>query len=821
MLMRKKISLLQVLVFPFVGLTVLSVAIVGYISIRNGQLAVHRVAEQLRCETNTRIVKHLNQFLHAPHRINQINAEAISNGSINAGDQDGLIHRFREQILMFDSVTSINFGNTAGGLANAGREGAEGLLYTIHTDEFKRGPFHKYATDRQGQRRDLLGTLPDFDCRERSWYIDAVRKNKDIWSDIYILFTGQDLSFSANRPVYDQEGKLLGVLGVNLFLSHLSDFLSGLTIGKTGQSFIMERTGLLIAGSTDEKPLSTSSDGASLYRIDARKSTVPMVQKTAKALSDKFNDFQGISAPHPFQFTLDGRIHFGQVTPYQDPYGLDWLIVTTIPEDDFMAPIRANKQMTIVLMVLTIIVTAGAGIFITRKLIEPISTLTHFAKTLPEGKWDTSIRYHSRISEINTLTHSFNYMTGQLKQWFDELNHEIEERKQAEKTLRRERLRLGWIIEGTNAGTWEWNVQTGEAIFNRRWAEIIGYTFEEIMPISIETWLKFCHPDDLKESERLLKDCFEGRSEYYHCECRMKHKDGSWIWVLDRGKVITWTDDGKPGWMYGTHQDITEHKHAEAEKGKLQEQLTQARKAESLGRMAGAVAHHFNNQLSVVMGNLELVLGDLPDDAEHRENLSQSLEAGHKAAEVSRQMLRYLGHISGSQTTIDLSDVCRQRLALLQSSLPNGVTLNVDFPESGPFVHADAGQIQQILTHLFTNAQESLPGNQGNIGLSIHTVSHEDIPPSNRFPLDWQPQDIYYACLEISDTGAGISKENIGNLFDPFYTTKFTGRGMGLPVTMGNLKTHGGCIFVDSEPGCGSVFRVCLPITTKKENRYT
>ncbi|MFN2358985.1 MAG: ATP-binding protein, partial [Desulfotignum sp.] len=260
-----------------------------------------------------------------------------------------------------------------------------------------------------------------------------------------------------------------------------------------------------------------------------------------------------------------------------------------------------------------------------------------------------------------------------------------------------------------------------------------------------------------------------------------------------------------------------EQKQAEAEKEKLQVQLHQAQKAESLGRMAGAIAHHFNNQLSVVMGNLELVLNDLPDDAENRENLFQSFEAGRKAAEVSQQMLRYLGHISGSQTTINLSDVCRQSLAFLQSSLPNDVTLNIDFPDSGPFVLADAGQIQQVLTNLFTNAQESLHNNQGIIDLNIQTVSYEDIPVSNRFPLDWQPQDIPYACLEISDTGCGMSKEDIVKIFDPFFSTKFTGRGMGLSVIIGILKTHGGCITVDSEAGRGSVFRVYLPVSAEKK----
>ena len=251
------------------------------------------------------------------------------------------------------------------------------------------------------------------------------------------------------------------------------------------------------------------------------------------------------------------------------------------------------------------------------------------------------------------------------------------------------------------------------------------------------------------------------------------------------------------------------------EKKKIDQQLSQVQKAKSLGRMAGAVAHHFNNQLSVVMGNLELVLDDLPDDAEDREVLLQAFEAANKAADQSRQMLRYIGHISGNKTTIDMSDVCRQSLPLLQSTVTKGVLSNVDFPDSGPFIHADAGQIQQVLTNLFTNAQESLPENQGKIGLMIKTVSNDDISTSNRFPLDWQPQDIPYACLEISDTGCGISRKDIGKLFDPYFSTKFTGRGMGLSVIIGILKTHGGCITVDSEPGRGTVFRAYLPVKTE------
>ena len=149
------------------------------------------------------------------------------------------------------------------------------------------------------------------------------------------------------------------------------------------------------------------------------------------------------------------------------------------------------------------------------------------------------------------------------KSWGVGFFDDITERKQAEEALKHERLLLSSVIKGTNVGTWEWNVQTGKTVFNDRWAEIIGYTLEELTPISIETWMKYAHPDDLKVSGAILEKHFKGELGYYEFESRMKHKDGRWVWVLDRGRVATWNADGKPLLMFGTHQDITERKQAE------------------------------------------------------------------------------------------------------------------------------------------------------------------------------------------------------------------------------------------------------------------
>jgi signal transduction histidine kinase/ActR/RegA family two-component response regulator len=263
-------------------------------------------------------------------------------------------------------------------------------------------------------------------------------------------------------------------------------------------------------------------------------------------------------------------------------------------------------------------------------------------------------------------------------------------------------------------------------------------------------------------------------------------------------------------------EDITERKQAEKEKAKLEALNRQFQKSKSLGVMAGAIAHIFNNQLGVVMGNLEMALEDCPQDAATVKNLTAAMQGARKAAEVSGQMLTYLGQTTGIHTPLDLTEYCRQSLPLIKATIPKSITLQADLPSPGPNISANANQILQVLTNLVTNAWEAIDKNLGTIGLTVKLVSPVDISAAHCFPSDWQPKDVTYACLEVTDTGCGIADEDIGKVFDPFFSTKFIGRGLGLPMVMGIVKAHNGAVTLESEMGRGSSFRVFFPVSKEE-----
>ncbi|MBM4163120.1 MAG: response regulator [Lentisphaerae bacterium] len=242
-------------------------------------------------------------------------------------------------------------------------------------------------------------------------------------------------------------------------------------------------------------------------------------------------------------------------------------------------------------------------------------------------------------------------------------------------------------------------------------------------------------------------------------------------------------------------------------------------KAEGLNRMAGAVAHHFNNKLMVVMGNLELAMRAMPEDSEPGSYLIQAMQGARQAADISTLMMTYLGQMNGVHEPMDLAGLCRQRLPEIRRDLPTHIHFRTDLPDPGPIVLGDSRQIRQILINLIANAQEAIGTQAGTIRLAVKTVSRVDIPDTDRFPLEWEPQAGRYACLEIEDSGCGIADSDKEKLFDPFFSTKFTGRGLGLPVVIGMLRGNDAGITVMSAIRKGSTFRVYMALASAGLNR--
>lgn len=261
--------------------------------------------------------------------------------------------------------------------------------------------------------------------------------------------------------------------------------------------------------------------------------------------------------------------------------------------------------------------------------------------------------------------------------------------------------------------------------------------------------------------------------------------------------------------------DITDRVQAEEERDRLEAQNRQLQKTESLSRMAGAITHHVNNQLQAVMMSLELVeeLAEAhPGLEEIRETTATAIHSTEKAAEISRLLLTYLARVPIAFETLDLSDVCRKARAVWQARKPGPVDFRIDLPEAGPLVNANPSQLQMLITNLTANALEACEDRRGVVSLTLTVCGRDDIPASSRHPVDFQPTDLHYACMEVADTGCGIPWQCFDQLFDPFYSTKFTGRGMGLPVVLGIVRAHKGVVTVESQVGGGSVFRVYLPM---------
>lgn len=353
-----------------------------------------------------------------------------------------------------------------------------------------------------------------------------------------------------------------------------------------------------------------------------------------------------------------------------------------------------------------------------------------------------------------------------------------------------------------------------------RW-RYVSPSCERITGLAVEAFLadpdlfeRRVHPEDLTlwQAHQASRRAVSGtQRDFEEFAFRILRPEGEIRWIGQVSRSVQDAEGRPAGWRISL-RDITERKQVEAENAALAAKNQQLQKAESLGRMAGAIAHHFNNKLQAVLANLEL-LGALPKGVDPARCVAMAKLATERAAEVSRLMLLYLGQTATTREPRYLAELCRDGL-VAAGPMPERVSLTVDSPEPGPVIEANANEIQRVLTNLLANAREAIGDAPGAIRIRISTCTADAIPEAPRFPVGWHPQGTAHACLELWDSGCGVPEPDLPKLFDPFFSTKFTGRGLGLPVVLGIVNAHHGVITVESRPGEFCAVRVYFPLST-------
>jgi two-component system, cell cycle sensor histidine kinase and response regulator CckA len=423
-----------------------------------------------------------------------------------------------------------------------------------------------------------------------------------------------------------------------------------------------------------------------------------------------------------------------------------------------------------------------------------------------EGPWEVPTELEGRsLDQVRRMLH-------ELKVHQVELEMQNEELRQSRAELETSHERYFDLFDLAPVGYFTLSEEAQILEANLTGSELLGVPREGVLG---RPFTQFIHPDD--------------QDGYYHhrravvhagspatCELRMLRADGSTFHaLLESAPSLPFPADDRATFRTVV-SDVTERTRAATERLLLERRLQQVEKAESLGRMAGAMAHHFNNLLGVITGNLELALGTFSDDSdtsgtETVEELNDALEGARKATALTQLLLAYLGHARSDPILMDLSEVGRRGISLLEIAMPLGTEVVVHLPSPGPLVRADPRDIQQLLTNLVTNAWEASEPGSASIHLTVSTIRPSEIPEENRFPDAWRPEASSYACLEVRDEGPGIEPGKLSEIFDPFSTTKSFGRGLGLPVALGTVKAHSGAMAVTSRPGRGTNVRVFLP----------
>lgn len=566
----RKLSLKFILISQFVLLIGGISGLMAWLSWRSEQETIANLVGQLQNEVSDRIKQKLTSYLATPHLINKINADAVQQGVLKKQGRASEIYLW-QQIQNFPTVSWIYYGGEKAGefvgitRLDQKQNSTQSFQLAININGFQR---YYYSLDLQGNRIELQGKPAFYDARQRPWYHAALQTNKPIWSPIYQDSTLPEQVITASLPVYSSNGERIGVLGSDLSLENISQFLGGLQIGKSGGAFIFEPSGLLVASSTTEKPYEVDSDRQKTQRLLVKDSKQPMIRSAAAYLGQQVGNLEQINTEQNLKFSAEGKNTFLKVMPYRDEYGINWLIAVVMPETDFTDQLEAKRKTTILLACLSLGGAIALGVFTTQYINKLLRRLTLASQALANGELDREVP-SAEIDELNLLSQAFNQMAVQLKQSFNELegnNQSLELRIQERMTeLQQSEEKFSSLVANLSGIVYrcdcdrEWKmIFLGGAV-----TEITGYPATDFIATQVRSWASIIHLEDQDIVERIICESLACQ-EPFSLEYRIIDAQGHTHWLYEKGQGV-FTENDQLLYLDGAIFDISDRKQVEAE----------------------------------------------------------------------------------------------------------------------------------------------------------------------------------------------------------------------------------------------------------------
>ncbi|MEA5476683.1 PAS domain-containing protein [Pseudanabaena galeata UHCC 0370] len=563
-----KVPLSLVLIVPFVTLVVGTVTLVSYLSYQSGQQAIANLANQLLRQTSERVSDRLDTYLQRSQQIVAANQLAVKQGTLNLDDKEQLRQQLWQQILLNPSLPASSFWSEEGTVVGYLRVDSQEVQQlaekatgkpiprgSIFFNEITPNQRRYYTVDPQGKPSQLFLQFND-DFRDVTWYKQARAINKQAWTPISLARVIPTLQTVAVAPVYETTGKFYGFFTANYLLSDISLFLSQLKFTPTGQIFIIERSGELVATSVAEEASGLKKINGQVMRLSAIGSQDKLTREVAKQLLQQLGSFEHLKESKQFRLNIEGYRQFVQITPYRDKYGLDWQLVTVIPESDFITEIQTNAYLTGLLCIFALIVSMGIGIWTSRRIGRSLSYLTKATKSFSEHRLEQPIP-NTTITEVQALKEALHQMMVDLRDADQmRLNYQQDlERQVAEKT--------DALIEAqriARVGSWELDVKTGLITWSAEIYRILGVDPTADSP-RYPNVIDRIIPEDRFRLCTAIDDAITNGTPY-SIEYGNFLPDRSICYLLSRGEPV-FDEQGKVIKLRGTAQDISDRKQAE------------------------------------------------------------------------------------------------------------------------------------------------------------------------------------------------------------------------------------------------------------------